>query len=177
MKLESTCIIRFLSASTIICGELSSKRNPTASSCFLCEQVEMTSRQSRATSTLVIISSTVPASILEISKMSEIRLSSSSLFSSTRDMYDSRSSSSASASRLEKPTIAFSGVRISWLMFARNADFSLSDSSAFSFAKISSSSTCLRVVISVANSMIAHRPSSHFIAILWMVYQRSVIGL
>ena len=33
-----------------------------------------------------------------------------------------------------KPTMAFKGVRISWLILARNADLSLSDSSAFSLA-------------------------------------------
>jgi hypothetical protein len=43
---------------------------------------------------------------------------------------------SASCSILEKPTIALSGVRISWLILARKADFSRSDSSAFSLLLI-----------------------------------------
>ena len=171
-------MIRFLSASITICGEFSSNRSSTAVSRFLCEKVAITSRQSCGTSTRPITRSIIPASILEMSRMSEIRLSNSSLFSCTKDIYTWRSSaSSVSASRLEKPTMAFKGVRISWLILARNADLSLSDSSAFSLAWISSSSTCLRVVISVASSMIAQRPSSHFIAMLWMVYQRLVTGL
>ena len=47
----------------------------------------------------------------------------------------------------ENPTIALSGVRISWLMFARNALFRRLDSSAFSLAEISSCSICLRIEI------------------------------
>ena len=38
----------------------------------------------------------------------------------------------------EKPTMALSGVRISWLMLARKADLSWSEVSAFSLATISS---------------------------------------
>ena len=64
-------------------------------------------------------------------------------------MNSSRScSSSVEVSKLEKPTIAFNGVRISWLMLARNADFSRSDSKAFSLAAISAFSCLLRSVIS-----------------------------
>ena len=55
---------------------------------------------------------------------------------------------SVAVSRLENPTMAFKGVRISWLILARNADFSRSDSWAFSRARISASSCLLRSVIS-----------------------------
>ena len=62
-------------------------------------------------------------------------------------IYSSRSSSSSvMASNPEKPTIAFRGVRISWLMLARNADFRWSDSSAFSFASLSSFSASFSLV-------------------------------
>lgn len=44
----------------------------------------------------------------------------------------------------ENPTMALSGVRISWLMLARNADFRRFDSSARSRAVSSSCSICLR---------------------------------
>ena len=38
----------------------------------------------------------------------------------------------------EKPTMAFNGVRISWLMLARKADLRRSESSAFSFSSFNS---------------------------------------
>ena len=57
------------------------------------------------------------------------------------------SSSSVVVNRFENPTIAFNGVRISWLMLARNADFRRSDSFAFSLAEIRACSCFLRSVI------------------------------
>ena len=48
-----------------------------------------------------------------------------------------------SLSKSEKPTIAFNGVRISWLMLARNADFSLSAWRALSRASLISCSAVL----------------------------------
>ena len=63
-------------------------------------------------------------------------------------MYSRFSSSvSVDANILENPTIAFNGVRISWLMLARKADFNRLDSSAYSFASRKASSICFRVVI------------------------------
>ena len=56
-------------------------------------------------------------------------------------------SSSVEASIPEKPTIAFSGVRISWLILARKADFRRLDSSARSSAVVSSNSIFLRLVM------------------------------
>ena len=44
---------------------------------------------------------------------------------------------------MKKPMMALSGVRISWLMLARKADLSLSDSSARSLASLSSLSSFL----------------------------------
>ena len=50
----------------------------------------------------------------------------------TMSQYSARSSCDNSSLCMsdEKPTMALSGVRISWLMLARNADLSMSDSSA-----------------------------------------------
>ena len=81
-----------------------------------------------------------PDSMRERSNMSLIRLSNSSLLvliksrNCVRSSFSSSVSLSAELSRLEKPTIAFNGVRISWLILARNADFIWSDSFAFSNA-------------------------------------------
>jgi len=58
------------------------------------------------------------------------------------------SSSVVSAINFEKPTIAFRGVLISWLILARNADFNRSDCSAFIRADISSFSDSFSSVIS-----------------------------
>ncbi len=58
------------------------------------------------------------------------------------------SSSSVTINKSEKPTIAFNGVRISWLIFARKADFNLSDCSARLLAFSSSPIICCRSVIS-----------------------------
>ncbi len=84
------------------------------------------------------VNSIVPASILERSRMSSISCNNKilllemifykffSLFLFLR-----------LANHFENPTIAFSGVRISWLILARKADLSRLDSSAFSFASCS----------------------------------------
>ena len=75
--------------------------------------------------------------------------SSSPLLSDTMSLYSLRTSGSSSVvSSCEKPTMALSGVRISWLMLARNAVLSLLDSSARSLAAISSCSVCLSAVMS-----------------------------
>ena len=57
------------------------------------------------------------------------------------------SSSSVDANIPEKPTIAFNGVRISWLILARKADFKRLDSSARSLAVVSSCSIFFRLVM------------------------------
>ena len=92
--------------------------------------------------------SSEPASILAMSNTSLISCRSSWLLFSIILIYSLfSSSSSAVASMEEKPTIALSGVRISWLMFARKADFSRSDSSARFLAFMSSCSFRLRSVM------------------------------
>ena len=71
--------------------------------------------------------------------MSFSSVSSISELLTTMAQYSARSSCESSSLCIseEKPTMALSGVRISWLMLARNADLSMSDSSAFSRATTS----------------------------------------
>lgn len=70
----------------------------------------------------------VPDSIFDRSSTSFTSRSSKSVFDVMICLYSSISSFwSVFISRLEKPMMALSGVRISWLMLARKADLSLSD--------------------------------------------------
>ena len=86
----------------------------------------------------------VPDSIFDRSSTSFTSRSSKSVFDVMICLYSSISSfRSVFISRLEKPMMALSGVRISWLMLARKADLSLSDSSARSLASLSSLSSFL----------------------------------
>ena len=80
-------------------------------------------------------SSSLPASILEKSKMSLIKVSSESADDFTRVRY-SCCSGSKSVSRASSvmPMMPFMGVRISWLMFARNSDLARVAASAVSLA-------------------------------------------
>ena len=90
----------------------------------------------------------VPASIFERSRMSLISCKSRVLLFSMMLTYSRfSSSSSVEASIPEKPTIALSGVRISWLMLARKADLSRLDSSARFLAEIKSFSMLFRSVM------------------------------
>ena len=57
------------------------------------------------------------------------------------------------------PRTPFIGVRISWLMFARNSDLSRADSSAASRARASSASMRLRSVMSRTMAQIAWLPA------------------
>ena len=60
-------------------------------------------------------------------------------------MYSSLSfGSSVLTSNSLNPTMAFKGVRISWLMLDRNIDFNRSDISAASFARFHSLATRVR---------------------------------
>ena len=69
-------------------------------------------------------------SIFDKSSMSLINCSSNVLLLSMILIYSCFSCSSSAVARMfEKPMIAFSGVRISWLILARKADFSRLDSS------------------------------------------------
>ena len=97
------------------------------------------------TSTSEYTNSKVPASILDKSKISFINWSSNALLFSMISAYSCFSSNtSVSARILEKPTIAFSGVRISWLILAKKADLRRLDSSALFFASSNSRSTSFR---------------------------------
>ena len=90
-----------------------------------------------------------PASKADKSRMSLKRFSSKPEFFSIISAYwDCSSLSPDSMISFEKPTIAFKGVRISWLILARKEDFSLSASSALTLASISSFSVFLISVIS-----------------------------
>ena len=76
-----------------------------------------------------------PASICERSKISFTSRNNRSLFSEIISVYIFFSSSLvAVAIRPENPTIAFNGVRTSWLILAIKADLSLSAEIAFSLS-------------------------------------------
>ena len=90
-------------------------------------------------------------SILDISSVSLINSSKAVLFSLIMEIYCSRISGSSSSPNIsEKPTMAFSGVRISCVIFARNVDFNRersldfwwSASSSFSFSIMLPIMTC-----------------------------------
>ena len=91
----------------------------------------------------------------DMSRMSFTSLSSRSLFCFMSSKYSSFSScdtrSSGEASKLLNPTMALSGVRISWLILARN-DSLMSASSMRLRARMSSSSR------SFISSMLMSRP-------------------
>ena len=83
----------------------------------------------------------------------------SSLFFCITEMYCSLSSMLlVSANKLEKPTIALRGVRISWLMLAKKADFKRSASSAFSLAAMSLLSVSFSSVMSRFSPMSSIMP-------------------
>ena len=69
-----------------------------------------------------------------------------------KSAFSSSDKSSSLTNRLEKPTIALSGVRISWLILARN-DCLSSASIARSLAFINSSSLSLKCCILVIRPM------------------------
>ena len=86
------------------------------------------------------MNSSLPDSIFEISRISSINCNRNSLLDSIIFRYSCFSSSvSAWAIKVEKPTIAFKGVRISWLILAIKADFIRLLSSARRFACTSAS--------------------------------------
>ena len=92
--------------------------------------------------------SNVPASIFDKSRMSLINCNNKVLLFSMMLTYSCfSSSSSVEANMPEKPTIALRGVRISWLILARKADFRRLDSSARSLAVVNSISIFFRVVM------------------------------
>ena len=101
----------------------------------------------------------LPDSTFEKSRMSLMMVSSESADLNTSSAY-SRCSVVSSVSRRSSvmPTTPFIGVRISWLMFARNSLLAWLALSAASLARCISCSACLRVVMSIkVPSMTRHR--------------------
>ncbi len=98
--------------------------------------------------------SSLPASILEKSRMSLMIASKASALlrmvsaNSRCSVFNGVSSSSPLM-----PMMPFIGVRISWLMLAKNSDFTRTDSSAASRASASSASISLRSVMSRMTQM------------------------
>ena len=96
----------------------------------------------------VSMNSIVPASILERSRMSLISCNNKVLLLSIMLTYSCFSSSASVEARIpENPTMALRGVRISWLILARKADFRRLDSSARFLAETKSVSIFFRSVI------------------------------
>ena len=95
-------------------------------------------------------SSSLPASILEKSRMSLMTLEQRLAGARGRPRRTGAgcASSSVSSSRLVSPITPFIGVRISWLMVARNSDFSREDSSASSRACSNAAAARRRSVMS-----------------------------
>ena len=115
--------------------------------------------------------SSVPASIFERSRMSPTSCNSKALLFLMMLRYSFFSSSScASASSSEKPTIAFSGVRISWLILARNALLSVLLRSASSLAMRRDSSICFWAVMTRAEPINCRRSPliSYLGMLLWV---------
>ena len=123
-------------------------------------------RNSRSTSARVseilngrTSSVSLPASILEKSRMSLISLSSVSAARRIEVMYSYclRSSGVSSAS-FENPSTAFMGVRISWLMFARKALFASVAASAICRC-LSACSRSMRSEMSISDPSMYSAPS------------------
>ena len=97
--------------------------------------------------------SSLPASIFEKSRMSLMMASSASPRAADRRRRTpaARRSSGVSSSSAVMPITPFIGVRISWLMVARNSDLSRDVSSALSRARMRASSASLRSLMSRAN--------------------------
>ena len=102
-----------------------------------------------------------PASILEKSRMS-LRMVSSASPEACTVSANSRCSAprSVSSSSEVMPSTPFIGVRISWLMLARNSDFSCEASRAWSRAAARADSARLRSLMSWTKALKPHRSPS-----------------
>ena len=150
MKLFMTWDTRLRSVLMIHRGKRSFTLNVTSGFIILSWVAWAISSMRLFISTSEYTNSSVPASILERSRISLINCSNRLLLFLIILMYSSLSASfSVMASISEKPTIELRGVRISWLMFAKNADFKRLLSSACSLACNSFCSICLRSVITI----------------------------
>ena len=138
-KFIHTCLSRLLSKTTKQSGKESSILNLTAGFIIFGNTVVYNSPETFARLNRSHLRSITPDSILDRSRISLINRNNNSLFDWIIPAYSSFSSGSSQVvNSSEKPTIAFKGVRISWLILARKADLSRSESSAFSFISFSS---------------------------------------
>ena len=113
IKLETTWCKRLGSLTMTHCGKVDSKISSTPGFTLNCMERTRSPHKVLMSKSLNL-KSKVPASIFDRSRISEISWSNNSLFSSTILAYSSFSSgSSVSTNKLEKPTMAFNGVRIS----------------------------------------------------------------
>ena len=141
VKLFSTWASPFLYSVTGNSGSPSSTRSSTPGRRWRRSESATSRHKSRA-SNCVRSMSVRPDSMRARSSTSEMICSSRVLLRRMMSVYSRRVSCLlSSVSSSENPTMAFSGVRISWLMLARNADLSLLDSSARFFASRSSFSS------------------------------------
>ena len=148
MKFINTWFSLFLSLTRYNSGRSGARSISTPVFAFPWNEFTRSVQSCRASISFGFMSK-VPASILDRSRISEINCSNNRLFSSTISAYCFLSSGSfVSCIILEKPTMALRGVRISWLILARKADFNRSDSSAFSLASISFNSVSFSSVMS-----------------------------
>ena len=141
-KLLIICIIRFQSPEAYMSASTSSKISLTPF-CVLWQNCCSSCKQISVNLTGRMLNFKESASSEARSRISLNRFSNISEFRSMISAYWFFSSVDvAKVISLENPTIALSGVRISWLMFARKADFSRSDSSALTLAAFSSFCCC-----------------------------------
>ena len=147
-KLKSTCITRLRSVD--VQYSPSGRITFNSTSVFIFNWCTFsTSSTSPEISICWKFISDFPDSIRDKSRISLINCNSKLLFFWMISKYCSFSSSfSVTAIISEKPTIAFNGVRISWLIFAKKTDFILSASSARRLASINSCERRIRSPIS-----------------------------
>ena len=156
-RLEITCARRFWSQTISTFATRSSK---TSSTPGLTRGLWTSSSERQRSLRFIGLkrNSSVPASIFEMSRISFISCSNNSELTSMMSMNCCFSSSvSTSPMSLAKPTMALSGVRISWLMLARKADLRRSDSSARIRASTISSSAFFMSVMSHETPMMSGR--------------------
>lgn len=154
MRLHNTCSIRKESPSRmtgfwgrLTLSSIGAGIFPCCSSCTF---------RIRSFSTNGVCWKLIPLSMRDISRISLMVTRRDWLFSLIRSIAICRSSadkSSDSASKLLKPTIAFSGVRISWLILARNKV--LFSSEIFASCSKACNSFCLFFKLSISE----HRPN------------------
>ena len=123
MRFESTCVMRFSSVFMVMISGILGVSSLTLSghlnlkTCMIPLHISL-----MMTGALRMAIS--PASTLDRSRISLMRLNRRALLLSIISKKRIRSSgSSVSAMMREKPSMAFNGVRISWLMLARKSDF------------------------------------------------------